>query len=87
MEWAPKLLKMEGEEMKVAAFSHSDGASYIAWLFQGVAWQFGGKYSDPDFTMHMTDEKIGAINLYGYRGTPTSGHVLLRMYRLTSSTV
>jgi sn-glycerol 3-phosphate transport system substrate-binding protein len=42
--------------MKVAAFVHPNGASYIAWIFQGVAWQFGGKYSDPDFTMHMTDE-------------------------------
>lgn len=56
MEWAPKLVKHEGSEMRTAAFSHPDGASYIAWLFQGVAWQFGGKYSDPDFTMHMTDE-------------------------------
>ena len=68
MEWAPKLLKMEGEEMKVAAFSHPDGASYIAWLFQGVAWQFGGKYSDPDFTMHMTDEKTIAAGQF-YKDT------------------
>jgi len=57
MEWAPKLLEMNGEEMATAAFSHPDGASYIAWLFQPVTWQWGGSYSDPDFTMHMTDEK------------------------------
>lgn len=56
MEWAPQLVEMEGDQMKVNAFAHPNGASYIAWLFQGVAWQFGGKYSDPDFTMHMTDE-------------------------------
>jgi sn-glycerol 3-phosphate transport system substrate-binding protein len=56
MEWAPKLTEMDGDQLKVSAFVHPDGASYIAWLFQGVAWQFGGKYSDPDFTMHMTDE-------------------------------
>lgn len=56
MEWAPNLLKMEGDQIKVSAFAHPDGASYIAWLFQGVTWQFGGKYSDPDFTMHMTHE-------------------------------
>jgi sn-glycerol 3-phosphate transport system substrate-binding protein len=56
MEWAPSLIEMEGDEMKTAAFSHPDGASYIAWLFQGVAWQFNGAYSDPDFTMHMTDD-------------------------------
>ena len=55
-EWAPKLLKMDGDKIATAAFAHPNGASYIAWLFQGVAWQFGGKYSDPDFTMHMTDE-------------------------------
>ena len=56
MEWAPKLVKMDGDQMSVSAFSHPNGASYIAWLFQGVTWQFGGKYSDPDFTMHMTDD-------------------------------
>jgi len=55
-EWAPKLVKMDGDTMNVAAFVHPDGASYIAWLFQPVVWQFGGKYSDPDFTMHLTDE-------------------------------
>lgn len=65
MEWAPKLVQTEGDEMKVAAFTHPDGASYIAWLFQGVVWQFGGKYSDPDFTMHLTDEKsIAAGQFY-----------------------
>ncbi len=55
-EWAPKLVKMDGDAMATAAFAHPDGASYIAWLFQPVTWQFGGKFSDPDFTMHMTDE-------------------------------
>lgn len=64
MEWAPKLVQAEGDEMKVAAFTHPDGASYIAWLFQGVAWQFGGSYSDPDFTMHMTDEKTVAAGQF-----------------------
>ena len=56
MEWAPQLVEMEGDEMKTSAFAHPDGASYIAWLFQGVAWQFNGAYSDPDFTMRMTDD-------------------------------
>lgn len=53
MEWAPSLNKPDAET-PVSAFMHPNGASYIAWLFQGVVWQFGGKYSDPDFTMHMT---------------------------------
>lgn len=56
MEWAPQLVEMEGDEMKVSAFNHPDGASYIAWLFQGVVWQFGGEYSDFDFNMHLADE-------------------------------
>jgi sn-glycerol 3-phosphate transport system substrate-binding protein len=64
MEWAPLLLEQDGSEMKVAAFSHPDGASYIAWLFQGVTWQFGGKYSDPDFTMHMTDDNTIAAGQF-----------------------
>lgn len=68
MEWAPKLVKTEGDEMKVSAFAHPDGASYIAWLFQGVSWQFGGKYSDPDFTMHMTHEKTVAAGQF-YKDT------------------
>jgi sn-glycerol 3-phosphate transport system substrate-binding protein len=64
-EWAPKLTIKEGEQFQRAAFVHPDGASYIAWLFQGVAWQFGGKYSDPDFTMHMThDETLRAGQFY-----------------------
>lgn len=68
MEWAPKLVEMDGSEMKVPAFAHPDGASYIAWLFQGVAWQFGGSYSDPDFTMHMTDENTLAAGQF-YKDT------------------
>ena len=55
-EWAPDLVVKNGDELEVAGFVHPDSASYIAWLFQGVAWQFGGAYSDPDFTMRMTEE-------------------------------
>jgi len=64
MAWAPQLVEMDGDEMTVAAFEHPDGASYIAWLFQGVAWQFGGAYSDPDFTMRMTDEETIAAGQF-----------------------
>jgi len=60
MEWAPKLNK-EGR----AAFAHPGAASYIAWLFQGVIWQFGGRYSDPDFTIRIHEEGgIKAGNFY-----------------------
>lgn len=56
VEWAPKLARMDGDTMSVAPFVHPDGASYIAWLFQPVAWQFGGSFSDAEFTMHFTDD-------------------------------
>ena len=68
MEWAPALVEMEGSEMKTAAFSHPDGASYIAWLFQPVTWQWGGSFSAPDFTMHMTDEETVAAGQF-YKDT------------------
>lgn len=55
-QWAPDLVSTDGDEPEVAAFVHPDSASYIAWLFQGVAWQFGGAYSNPDFTMRMTED-------------------------------
>ncbi|MCE7984110.1 MAG: hypothetical protein DYG89_23295 [Caldilinea sp. CFX5] len=40
----------------------------IDWLFQGVTWQFGGKYSDPDFNMHLADEKTVAAGQF-YKDT------------------
>ncbi|MBX0328713.1 ABC transporter substrate-binding protein [Oscillochloris sp. ZM17-4] len=54
-DWATKLVKKDGDTISQAAFAHPNGASYIAWLFQGVVWQFNGQYSNPDFTMTMTD--------------------------------
>ena len=59
-EWGPKLTK-DG----VAAFGHPGAASYIAWLFQGVIWQHGGLYSDPDFTIRIQEEPgVRAGNFY-----------------------
>ena len=71
VEWAPALVEMEGSEIRTSAFAHPDGASYIAWLFQGVVWQFGGKYSDPDFTMHMTDENTIRAGQFYYDSVHT----------------
>lgn len=60
MEWAPKLNKEDR-----SAFGHPGAASYIAWLFQGVIWQHGGSYSDPDFTIRLQEEQgIAAANFY-----------------------
>ncbi len=55
-EWVPDLVVRSGDTLERAAFVHPNGASYIAWLFQGVTWQHGGQYSREDFTMTMTDE-------------------------------
>ncbi len=71
VEWAPELVEMNGDEIGTSAFAHPDGASYIAWLFQGVVWQFGGKYSDPDFTMHMTDENTIRAGQFYYDSVHT----------------
>lgn len=48
---APQLVQMDGDTMTRSAFAHRSSASYIAWVFQGAVWQFGGQYSDADFNM------------------------------------
>ncbi len=65
MEWAPKLVQKEGDTLKVAAFAHPGAASYIAWLFQCVAWQFGGSYSDADFNIKLLEpDTVRAAQFY-----------------------
>ncbi|GAC1636839.1 MAG: ABC transporter substrate-binding protein [Herpetosiphon sp.] len=64
--WAPKLVQKDGGQLKRAAFLHPAAASYIAWIFQGAVWQFGGEYSKPDFTMTMTNPgTVAAGAFYG----------------------
>ncbi|MDF3043471.1 MAG: extracellular solute-binding protein family 1, partial [Thermomicrobiales bacterium] len=55
VEVAPDLVKKDGDTVTRAAFAHPTGASYIAWLFQGVIWQHQGAYSDPDFTIRINE--------------------------------
>jgi sn-glycerol 3-phosphate transport system substrate-binding protein len=59
---APKLMNEGGAK---AAFVHPGAASYIAWVFQCVIRQFGGRYSDDQFTI-MIDQPNGieAGNFY-----------------------
>jgi len=49
-DFAPKLKPL-------APMAHALGgaASYSAWVFQGVCWAYGGKYSDPDFTIRIQE--------------------------------
>lgn len=56
VDMAPKLTKKEGDVVKVAAFGHQNAASYNAWVFLPVSWQFGGGYSDQALTKYqLTD--------------------------------
>jgi sn-glycerol 3-phosphate transport system substrate-binding protein len=78
MAVAPDLAQREGDTLTRAAFAHPAAASYIAWLFQGVVWQFGGQYSDADFNMQLNQEgSVAAGNFYrssvadGWASTPT----------------
>lgn len=51
VNWADKLVQREGDKLKVSAFAHANGSSYIAWVFQPVVWQYGGRYSDDNDTI------------------------------------
>jgi sn-glycerol 3-phosphate transport system substrate-binding protein len=57
LEWAPKLTKKEGTEIKRAAFGMPLGASYNAWVFQPVVWQWGGRYSDDDMNIKVQERE------------------------------
>lgn len=52
---APELVQKDGDTITRSAFAHPNSASYIAWLFQGVIWQYEGAYSDPDFTIRINE--------------------------------
>lgn len=65
IEWAPKIVKRDGSTITRAAFNHPGSASYVAWIFQGVIWQYGGAYSKPDFTITLEEPNgIRAAQLY-----------------------
>ena len=53
--WAPKIMaKMSSGK---SAFTHVKGSSYIAWTFQAIIWEFGGRYSDNKFNMLMNSQQ------------------------------
>ena len=49
-DFVPKL-----KGMAPVVFGIGGAASYAALVFQGVTWQFGGSYSDPDFTIRIQE--------------------------------
>lgn len=62
-EWSEKLTKKDGDIITRAAFGHPNGASYVAWLFQGVVWQFGGQYSTPEFKITLDDPNVARASM------------------------
>jgi sn-glycerol 3-phosphate transport system substrate-binding protein len=65
MGYAPQLVTKDGDTITRSAFAHPSSASYIAWLFQGVVWQYGGEYSDAEFNMKLNEEgAVAAGNFY-----------------------
>jgi sn-glycerol 3-phosphate transport system substrate-binding protein len=71
--WVPKLLKKDASgNVTRYAFAHPGAASYIAWLFQGVIWQWGGAYSDPDFKIRIAEPAAAQAGEF-YRSTTTEG--------------
>lgn len=51
--YAPQLVD---KDKSVVAYSHGSAASYLAWIFQPVIWQWGGEYSDADFNIKINSE-------------------------------
>lgn len=68
-EVAPSLVN---ESEQRSAFAHPSSGSYIAWLFQGVTWAFGGHYSDADFTIRIAEPEAVAAGEY-YRRSVADG--------------
>jgi sn-glycerol 3-phosphate transport system substrate-binding protein len=56
VNWGDKLVQRDGDKLKVAAYAHANGASYIAWVFQPVVWQYGGRYSDDKYNITIDQQ-------------------------------
>jgi sn-glycerol 3-phosphate transport system substrate-binding protein len=62
---AQDLVQKEGDTVTRAAFAHLTAAGYLAWPFQGVVWQWGGRYSDDDFNIMINQpEAVAAAEFY-----------------------
>jgi sn-glycerol 3-phosphate transport system substrate-binding protein len=75
LEWIPDLLVEEGGNVTRHAFGHPNAASYVAWLFQPVVWQWEGAYSDPDFTIRLAEEFYRSSVADGW-ALPSIDHVV-----------
>jgi sn-glycerol 3-phosphate transport system substrate-binding protein len=72
MAVAPELVRMDGSTMTRSAFAHPSAASYVAWLFQPVVWQWGGEYSDAEFNIKINEEAAVAAGQF-YKDSVANG--------------
>ncbi len=56
ISWSEKLVKRDGDKLSVAAFESPNDASYVAWVFQPVVWQFGGRLSDDNYNITIDQQ-------------------------------
>ena len=75
LEWVPDLMVEEGGTVSRHAFGHPNAASYVAWLFQPVVWQWEGAYSDPDFTIRLAEPPAVAAGEF-YKSSTVDGWAL-----------
>lgn len=75
LEWVPDLMVEEGGTVSRHAFGHPNAASYVAWLFQPVVWQWEGAYSDPDFTIRLAEAPAVAAGEF-YKSSTVDGWAL-----------
>jgi sn-glycerol 3-phosphate transport system substrate-binding protein len=55
-EWAPKLVKKDGANLRRYAFAYSGANGYIDWSFQSNVWGWGGAYSDDNFQVKIAEK-------------------------------
>ena len=52
-EWAPRIMDAGGGK---PALTIPDGTAYLDWYFEGIAWAFGGRYSE-EWDLKFTDPR------------------------------
>jgi len=73
---AQDLVRKDGDTISRAAFAHLTSAGYLAWPFQGVSWQWGGRFSDDDFNIMINEEETVAAGEF-YKNSVGDGWAVM----------
>ena len=73
---AQDLVRKDGDTITRSAFAHLTASGYLAWPFQGVVWQFGGRYSDDDFNIMINQPEAVAAGDF-YRSSVADGWAVM----------